>query len=128
MPRGDRTGPHSEGPMSGRAMGYCAGYDQPGYAAGTGDVRGWGRGRGREWGGRRRGFRGPFGRGFGPVPPYAYEPAPGYPWAGEPGYGPHISTEERKAMLEDELRGLQSRIESLQREMESIDSTVNGAS
>jgi hypothetical protein len=32
MPRGDRTGPLGLGPMTGRAMGYCAGYPVPGYA------------------------------------------------------------------------------------------------
>ena len=29
MPRGDRTGPMGAGPMTGRAAGYCAGYDMP---------------------------------------------------------------------------------------------------
>ncbi len=32
MPRGDRTGPLGMGPMTGRAAGYCAGDDDPGYA------------------------------------------------------------------------------------------------
>ncbi|RKZ32829.1 hypothetical protein DRQ33_05185 [bacterium] len=31
MPRGDGTGPMGEGPMTGRAMGFCAGYPIPGY-------------------------------------------------------------------------------------------------
>lgn len=30
MPAGDRTGPEGQGPMTGRAAGYCAGYDSPG--------------------------------------------------------------------------------------------------
>ena len=117
MPRGDRSGPDGIGPMSGRAMGYCAGYDQPGFTAGPGG----GRGRARGLGGRRRGFRGAYGRGFGPVPRYGYERGPGYPWAGETGYGPAYTAEERKAMLQDELQGLEGRIESLRREIESID-------
>ena len=60
MPGGDRTGPMGEGPMTGRAAGYCAGYDMPGYAgfgyagrgfAGRGLGLGWGGGwgRGRRW-------------------------------------------------------------------------------
>lgn len=56
MPGGDRTGPMGEGPMTGRAAGYCAGYDMPGYApgpgyAGRGPGLGWrgGGGRGRRW-------------------------------------------------------------------------------
>ncbi len=52
MPRGDGTGPMGQGRMTGRGMGYCAGFDSPGYMN-----AGWG-------GGRMRG-RGPgFGRGL----------------------------------------------------------------
>lgn len=31
MPRGDGTGPAGMGPMTGRAAGYCAGYQSPGF-------------------------------------------------------------------------------------------------
>ena len=50
MPGGDRTGPLGDGPMTGRQLGYGAGYDSPGYTKGPG-------------GGFGRGFRGR-GRGF----------------------------------------------------------------
>jgi len=30
MPGGDHTGPWGQGPLTGRAAGYCAGYDRPG--------------------------------------------------------------------------------------------------
>ncbi|MFA5125865.1 MAG: DUF5320 domain-containing protein [archaeon] len=49
MPRGDRTGPAGLGPMTGRGMGYCAGYNMPGYmnpCFGRGFGRGFGAGRG----------------------------------------------------------------------------------
>lgn len=49
MPRGDRTGPAGAGSMTGRAAGYCAGFDVPGYmntAAGRGFGAGFGQGRG----------------------------------------------------------------------------------
>ncbi len=62
MPAGDRTGPLGLGPRTGRGMGYCSGYDMPGYAnpanvgfgRGAGFGRGFGRGRalfgrGRFW-------------------------------------------------------------------------------
>jgi len=52
MPRGDRTGPMGMGPMTGRAAGYCAGYDAPGYmnpVPGRGFGMGWGGGWGRGW-------------------------------------------------------------------------------
>ncbi|MCK4450947.1 MAG: DUF5320 domain-containing protein, partial [Anaerolineae bacterium] len=60
MPAGDRTGPMGMGPMTGRAAGFCAGYDAPGYVnaiPGRGFWgRGW-RGGGRGWGGGGRGWR-----------------------------------------------------------------------
>ena len=53
MPGGDRTGPMGYGPMTGRGLGYCAGYAVPGYmnpVGGFGYGRGWwGRGGGRGW-------------------------------------------------------------------------------
>jgi len=55
MPRGDRTGPQGEGPMTGKQLGYGAGYNSPGYTKGSG------RGAGLGFFGRGRGF---FGRGF----------------------------------------------------------------
>ncbi len=70
MPRGDRRGPDGAGPMTGRALGYCAGNDQPGFTAnaapqgvgrgprnGAGRGPGFGRGFGR---GRRMGYGGSF--------------------------------------------------------------------
>jgi hypothetical protein len=52
MPRGDGTGPAGMGPMTGRAAGYCAGYDMPGYMNPYGGRMGggFGWGRGRFWG------------------------------------------------------------------------------
>jgi len=53
MPGGDRTGPLGTGPVSERDMGYCKGYDQPGFANPTlGSRIGFGfgrRGAGRGW-------------------------------------------------------------------------------
>ncbi|MBN2007892.1 DUF5320 domain-containing protein [candidate division KSB1 bacterium] len=47
MPRGDGTGPWGMGAMTGRAAGFCAGYQVPGFAnpvAGRGFWRAGGRG------------------------------------------------------------------------------------
>jgi hypothetical protein len=41
MPRGDGTGPNGQGPMTGRGMGFCAGFNMPGFMN-----AGFGRGRG----------------------------------------------------------------------------------
>ena len=68
MPRGDRTGPLGQGPMTGRRMGYCAGYNTPGFANPLnrgGFGRGyWGGGRG--WGWSRGYYGGGPGWGWGP--------------------------------------------------------------
>lgn len=58
MPRGDGSGPAGQGPMTGRGLGYCSGYDTPGFTKGPGMGMGrgmaWGRGggmgRGMAWG------------------------------------------------------------------------------
>ena len=47
MPGGNRMGPMGQGPMTGRASGYCAGYDAPGFlnapfARAGGGGRPWG--------------------------------------------------------------------------------------
>ena len=56
MPQGDRTGPNGMGPMTGRAMGFCAGFNAPGFInPGFGRGRGLGRGRGFAW--RARAFQ-----------------------------------------------------------------------
>ena len=47
MPRGDRTGPAGQGPMTGRGMGFCTGFNVPGYMN-----PGFGRGFGRRFGWR----------------------------------------------------------------------------
>ncbi len=44
MPGGDRTGPLGQGPMTGRAAGFCAGNGMPGYANPVGGGGAWGRG------------------------------------------------------------------------------------
>jgi hypothetical protein len=61
MPGGDRTGPWGTGPMTGRGLGFCAGYTVPGYIyAGPGRwLRGFGRGLGRGRGRGRRAWWGP---------------------------------------------------------------------
>jgi hypothetical protein len=60
MAKGDRTGPMGQGPMTGRALGFCSGYDTPG------STKGFGCGMGRGFGfGRGMGMGRGMGRGFG---------------------------------------------------------------
>jgi hypothetical protein len=66
MPRGDGTGPMGQGSMTGRGMGYCAGYANPGFASGNGFGFYGSRQGGRAFGcGFGRGFGGGRGRGLG---------------------------------------------------------------
>jgi len=67
MPGGDKTGPMGQGSRTGRGMGYCAGFNQPGFMTGFPGGMGLGRGMGR---GRGMGVR--FG---GTVVPYVVPPA-----------------------------------------------------
>ncbi|MBN2852549.1 MAG: DUF5320 domain-containing protein [Clostridia bacterium] len=39
MPRGDGTGPNGMGPLTGRKIGYCAGFNSPGYLNGGRRIR-----------------------------------------------------------------------------------------
>jgi hypothetical protein len=106
MPRGDRTGPSGLGPVTGRALGYCQGFDSPGFAKGAGGgmgrgfVYGGGMGMGR---GRGRGFG--RGRNFGGAYTGSF---PGYPWI------PSMSKE-------DEIKFLKSHADALSRSQEEIE-------
>ena len=122
MPAGDRTGPMGMGPRTGRAAGYCAGYDRPGYMNSYGGGYGWGRGRGRGRGrgGYGWGRGGGWGRGWGcePGPAMGHPPEPS--WAYPPRPAPYTTADELE-MLKGEhehlgriLADIQKRIEDLQ--------------
>lgn len=102
MPRGDRTGRDGLGPMTGRGLGYCAGFSVPGYLQGGG-FQGAGRG----------GF---FGRGRGMGLGYRFGSAFGrtYGWSGP--------SQERQALadhvdaLERELKALRDHLATLEKQ------------
>ncbi|MFW5873754.1 MAG: DUF5320 domain-containing protein [Bacillota bacterium] len=112
MPRGDGTGPDGLGPMTGRRVGYCAGFNVPGYIN-SDDGRGLG---------LARGFRG--GRGCRRARPVG-------PPVGQVRNSSYLNTqlteEEAKEVelknlkrlaedLEDEMKAVRDRIELLQEE------------
>jgi len=121
MPGGDRTGPEGRGPRTGRTLGYCAGYNSPGFTKGTpigrGFGRGWGRGFGRGSWGRGRGF---WRRGYYPEP--YYEPEPYYPEYRDRVPPEQIKKEEKAHLenlvkdLEEELKAIKERLQEISKE------------
>jgi hypothetical protein len=101
MPGGDRTGPWGLGPRTGRAAGYCAGYNVAGYANPM-----YGRGYGRGFCGRGRGFL------KGRVYPYS---TPYYPESrNEPG------REEEKIYLENMIKGLEEEMKMIRERLQEM--------
>ena len=103
MPSGDKTGPEGLGPRTGRALGYCSGYDSPGYMKGIPrGGRGYGRG---------------YGRGFSRGRRY-------YPYLDEPYYQnryPVYPTEPYSEMnKEDEKHYLENLVKNLENELKQI--------
>ena len=109
MPRGDGTGPMGYGPMTGRAAGYCAGYNTPGFAN---PALGRGLGMGRGCGGGGRGWRNQF---------YATG-LPGYlrfsgaqPMVGQP------DPQQEKLALKAQAQALQAQAEAIQKRLEELE-------
>ena len=120
MPRGDRTGPYGQGPMTGRATGYCTGYSMPGYMNPT---PGFGRG-------RRRGFGRGWGRGFGRGwRSYSQQSQMPYPPREYPQVVPSqtvqpSSPEQEAALLENYKKELEAEKADLEQEMDRISSKI----
>ena len=122
MPRGDRTGPAGMGPMTGRSMGYCTGYDAPGYAN---PAPGFGRGRGRGSWGAGPGWPGGGGRGW--RHRYYATGLPGwarydYPPAWAYGhYGPAMTEEQEVELLKDQAEALRREMEAITKRLEELE-------
>ncbi|MCF8360692.1 MAG: DUF5320 domain-containing protein [Prolixibacteraceae bacterium] len=102
MARGDKSGPMGQGPMTGRGLGYCAGYDSPGYTKGFGGGMGRGRGFG---GGIGRGGGMGRGRFFGNMG-----------WGNYPNQGINPTYSR-----DDEIRNLKAQAESLKQTQNDIE-------
>lgn len=122
MPGGDRTGPRGQGSMTGRGLGYCAGYEGPGFTAGPGYGRGWGMGYGRGYG-RGRGMG--YGRGRYLDPYYVpYGPVRSYYPSRIPVTTPVDQVtmlKQEKDYLESELKGIGSAIEDISKRIEELE-------
>ncbi|MCK5250679.1 MAG: DUF5320 domain-containing protein [Spirochaetaceae bacterium] len=113
MPRGDRTGPRGMGSRSGRGMGFCNGYGQPGFMSsgyGGGGGRGFGGGFG---GGGFGGGRFGQGRGFW---------GGNMPFQAEPGFMPPAaySKETEKGYLENEITYMKNHLSALEEQLKSV--------
>jgi hypothetical protein len=116
MPGGDRTGPAGRGPMTGRGLGYCAGYPTPGYTRGYGMGlgRGWGRGRGRGYG-RWGGYRDLY------YEPYALNP-PRYVPVSPIGKTDQITMlKQEKDYLESEMEGIKNALSDISKRIEDME-------
>ena len=107
MPGGDRTGPTSYGPKTGRAAGYCAGYSVPGF---MNPIPGFGRGFGYGRGWRRGRCRG-YGRRWWLCPPVVQSRFPEQEIAVLEDYRKDLDVE--RADLEKEMTEIKSKIEEL---------------
>jgi hypothetical protein len=110
MPWGDRTGPLGLGPRTGRGLGYCSGFNEPGYVK----PGGWGWGRGFGWGrGRGRGWRcWGWGRGLG----WGWRRF--WSWFGT---SPQITPEEESQILKEEAEFLKRRLEAVEKRLSEIE-------
>ena len=113
MPGGDRTGPLGMGSMTGRAAGYCAGYNVPGHVNPIPGRRFFGRGRGWFGRGGGRGLgRGYFSRGF---PGWGYYGAPVYPNPSE------LNPEEEVSLLKEDAKVLKEQLKELQGYIDTLE-------
>jgi hypothetical protein len=98
MPSGDRRGPDGMGPMTGRGLGYCNRYNDPGY---TKQVP-------------RRGMG--FGRGFGQGAGYGR----GFSWRANNSYAPSVAYEPQ-----DELQSLTNEAKQMKENLDAVNERIH---
>lgn len=114
MPGGDKTGPHSQGPKTGRTAGYCAGYNIPGYMNTSMP---------RIRRARRIGFRGRNRmqtRGLGWRYGLNFDEYHQPPKLSEHTQPSEINIEDEKNMLQEHLRNLETQKEILQKRLDVL--------
>lgn len=106
MPNRNGTGPAGMGSMTGRGMGYCSGYDTPGFAN-----RGGGYGGGYGMGFRQgRGRGGGFGRGY------------GMGIGGFGGYAAPVNPVSEKEYLQNALAAAENETKAMKERLEQLNS------
>lgn len=123
MPGGDRRGPLGYGPMTGRGMGFCAGYDRGGFASNF-----QGRRFGRRGGGPgfNRGYYGGYGRGRGYRNRFFNAP-PSMPY-GDWGYREtfELTPEREMDMLKNEAKVIQEELDFIQARIKELENISQG--
>ena len=125
MPYGDRTGPQGAGPMSGRGMGFCAGYHYPGsenqgWGLGAGRGRNYGAGYGRGGGGfgHRHGFRATG------IPGRAryleYPPAESGPYSPTFAEAPQMYPKDEQKYLKSQIKHLEDHLAELSKRLKDL--------
>lgn len=130
MPRGDGTGPIGLGEMTGRGVGYCAGYEMPGYGN---PIPGRGFGAGFGGGARFRGLEFTRGAGFGG----GGRGRRNWYWAtGQPGwmrsgagmgpYGPYAQADPgiEKTMLRSQAEALKVQLDNINQRLSDLEATA----
>lgn len=112
MPRGDGTGPAGMGPMTGRAAGYCAGYNTAGFMNPYGGRGFAGRGAGM---GRGRGYRNAY---YATGLPF-WARYPVSPAGAEPYYAEAAPVDEMD-QLKQQADALKQQLDQIQARMEEL--------
>jgi hypothetical protein len=97
--------------MTGRAAGYCAGYDVPGFANPVGGRGGFGRGMGYGYG-----FGRGYGRGFGHGRGYGIGYYGEYPTPVQPQVSEKTLIENEIKIIGEQLKALETRLGELSKE------------
>ena len=114
MPSGDKTGPYGQGPKTGRAAGYCAGYNNPGYMNPAIP---------RMRRARRIGFRGRNwmrGRGFGWRRNFYFDDYPQPPLPLDHTQPTTLTKDEEKNLLLEHLKDLEEQKEILHKRIKEL--------
>lgn len=107
MPQGDRTGPQGQGKLTGRGMGFCTGFDTPGFAnfqLRRECINGFGRGFGLGFRRRNRAIQFQM--------PVQQDNKSQYPTV--------ITEKEEKEYLEVELKALKQETEEIQKRLKEL--------
>lgn len=110
MPKGNGTGPLGMGPITGRAAGFCAGYNMPGY---MNNEPGHGYGIGF---GRRKNF---FGDGFGRRNRFFATGIPGQARFVREN-APNTDPETEKQFLKNQAEFLQTEMEAIKKRLDDL--------